>query len=299
VNQVRARLLRESLLSCYPPHNGPSVGDSSSDLIPPICRRLRLRTEQQIMAIRLSLTVIFTASLLFAGLVSGASGSLEQRKGWPGVPSKRGLYAACYEKTTGAMRVIRAFKGCRRGAEYRMVWARTGPPGPPGPQGPTGEGGVPGERGAQGEAGGAGPTGPPGAPGSPGPAGPAGPVGPPGPPGADGPQGPQGDPGPQGPAGTVASTVVVSGPSQSVAGNAANGAVSSPSTIACPEDHPKLVGGGAVIAQGNNAQGAVAISAPNVTSGTPTGWTATVVQIANNGSNGQRPHVVAYAVCGV
>ena len=41
------------------------------------------------------------------------------------------------------------------------------------------------------------------------------------------------------------------------------------------------------------------IAGPNVTSGTPTGWTATMIQIANNGSNGQRPHIVAYAVCGV
>jgi len=261
------------------------------------------------MAIRLSFAAIFTGSLLFAGLVSGASGSLEQRtQGWSGVPSKGGMYAACYEKTTGAMRVIRAFRGCRRGAEYRMTWARRGPAGPRGPHGPVGKRGLPGE------VGGTGPAGPPGTTGSPGPAGPPGPGGPSGPPGADGapgppgppgaggaigPQGPQGDPGPQGPTGTVASTVVVSGPSQSVPGNAADGAVSSPSTITCPVDHPKLVGGGATITQGNNAQGAVAISAPNVTSGEPTGWTATVVQIANNGSNGQRPHIVAYAVCGV
>jgi hypothetical protein len=255
------------------------------------------------MAIRLSLTAIFTGSLLFAGLVSGASGSLEQRtQGWSGVPSKGGVYAACYEKTTGAMRVIRAFRGCRRSAEYRMTWARRGPAGPTGPHGPVGKRGIPGERGAQGEVGGAGPTGPPGTTGQPGPAGADGAPGPPGPPGAGGaigPQGPQGDPGPQGLTGTVASTVVVSGPSQSVPGNAADGGVSSPSTITCPVDHPRLVGGGATITQGNNAQGAVAISAPNVTSGEPTGWTATVVQIANNGSNGQRPHIVAYAVCGV
>jgi hypothetical protein len=36
-----------------------------------------------------------------------------------------------------------------------------------------------------------------------------------------------------------------------------------------------------------------------VTSGTPTGWTATAVQVANDGSNGQRPTITAYAVCGV
>ena len=284
------------------------------------------------MALRLPITAILTASLLFAGLVAGASGSQGQRvlQGWSGVPSKRGLYAACYEKKTGEMRVVRAFRGCRA-SEFRMTWARRGPAGPSGPQGVQGERGLQGERGVPGEAGtGAtgpqgsqGPAGPAGPPGSAGPAGPAGPVGPAGaagpagpqgPPGADGatgpqgpagadgatgPQGPPGPAGPQGATGTVASTVVVAGPSERIPGNAANGAVSAASTVTCPVGYPKLVGGGATVTQGNNAQGAVAISAPNVTSGTPTGWTATAVQIANNLLNGQRPSIVAYAVCGV
>lgn len=272
------------------------------------------------MALRLTITAIVTASVLFAGLVAGASGSQGQRvvQGWSGVPSKRGMYAACYGKKTGEMRVVRAFRGCRA-AEFRMTWARRGPAGPSGPQGVQGEGGLQGERGAPGEAG-TGASGPQGLQGPAGPAGPAGPVGsagpagPQGPPGADGatgpqgpagangatgPQGPQGPAGPQGPTGTVASTVVVAGAPEDVPGNAANGAVSAASTITCPVSYPKLVGGGATVTQGNNAQGAVAISAPNVTSGTPTGWTATAVQIANNGFNGQRPSIVAYAVCGV
>jgi len=255
------------------------------------------------MTIRSSVTGIVTVSVLLTVLVCGASASSgqEAKRGWEGVPSKRGVYAACYEKTAGAMRVVRVFRKCRAD-EYRMTWARRGPTGRRGPPGPQGEQGLKGEQGFRGETGASGAAGPPG------PQGPPGPTGPAGPPGAAGATGPQGPPGPagaagatgpQGPAGTVASTVVVSGPSQSIAGNAANGAVSSPSTVTCPADHPKLVGGGAIITQGNNAQGAVAVSAPDVTSGTPTGWTATAVQIANNGSNGQRPSIVAYAVCGV
>ena len=266
------------------------------------------------MALRLTITAIVTASLLFAGLVAGASGSQGQGvpRGWSGVPSKRGMYAACYGKKTGEMRVVRAFRGCRA-SEFRMTWARRGPAGPSGPQGVQGEQGLKGERGAPGEAG-TGATGPQGSQGPAGAAGAVGPAGPQGAPGADGatgpqgpagangaagPQGPPGPAGPQGATGTVASTVVVAGAAQSIPGNAVNGAVSAASTIACPVSHPKLVGGGATITQGNNAQGAVAISAPDVTSGTPTGWTATAVQIANNGSNGQRPSIVAYAVCGV
>jgi hypothetical protein len=246
------------------------------------------------MTFRPTFTALIALSLLLTTLVCGASasdGEREQRS-WPGVPSKRGMYAACYGKKTGEMRVVSAFRACRA-AEYRMTWARKGLHGPRGPRGPAGERGLPGERGAQGDVGATGTAGPPGAPGSQGPAGPAGPQGTAGAAGADGATGPTG------PAGTVASTVVVSGPSQGIAGNAANGAVSSPSTVTCPVDQPKLVGGGAIVAQGNNGQGAVAVSAPNVTSGTPTGWTATAVQVANNGSNGQRASVVAYAVCGV
>ncbi len=113
------------------------------------------------MALRPMITAMVTACVLFAGLVAGASGSQGQRvQGWSGVPSKRGLYAACYEKKTGEMRVVRAFRGCRK-AEFRMTWARRGTAGPSGPQGVQGERGLQGERGAPGEAG-TGATGPQG-----------------------------------------------------------------------------------------------------------------------------------------
>jgi Collagen triple helix repeat (20 copies) len=243
------------------------------------------------MNIRRSFGVALAVSGVSSVLVYAASASLVEhaKRGWAGVPSKRGMYAACYTRESGDMRVVRAFRGCKTD-EHRMTWARRGAAGARGPQGASGPPGATGPQGPEGPAGSAGPQGPAGPTGATGPQGPAGPAGP---------AGANGAPGAQGPAGTIAATVVVAGSAQGVAGNAANGAVSSPSTATCPASHPKLVGGGATVAQGNNAQGAVAVSAPDVTTGTPTGWTATVVQIANNGSNGQRPNIVAYAVCGV
>jgi hypothetical protein len=70
------------------------------------------------------------------------------------------------------------------------------------------------------------------------------------------------------------------------------------STVTCPTDHPKLVGGGAIITAGANATAAIQISSPNVTSGTPTGWNAQAIQVTT-GANGNRPTITAYAVCGV
>jgi hypothetical protein len=75
--------------------------------------------------------------------------------------------------------------------------------------------------------------------------------------------------------------------------------VSSVSTATCPEDHPKLVGGGATVTQGANAQAAVASSSPDVTTGTPAGWTATAIQVRVNGAEAVRSTITAYAVCGV
>lgn len=92
------------------------------------------------MSTRLFFIVVCAACMPLAGLVSGASGSpAKQTQGWQGVPSKLGVFAACYQKTTGAMRVTPAFKGCRRGAEFRMTWGQKGSAGPAGPpEGPRG-----------------------------------------------------------------------------------------------------------------------------------------------------------------
>jgi hypothetical protein len=88
---------------------------------------------------------------------------------------------------------------------------------------------------------------------------------------------------------------VVAGSASSPAGNSANGATAT-STATCTGGE-QLLGGGATITQGANAQAFVMQSSPNVTSGTPTGWTAVGYQFAT-GSNGQRWSITAYAVCG-
>jgi hypothetical protein len=82
-------------------------------------------------------------------------------------------------------------------------------------------------------------------------------------------------------------------------GNSVAGDSSSASSVACPTDHPKLVGGGAIVTQGANAKAAVSQSAPSPQTGTPTGWTATAVQVTAPTANGSRPTILAYAVCGV
>jgi hypothetical protein len=79
-------------------------------------------------------------------------------------------------------------------------------------------------------------------------------------------------------------------------GGSANGSTLS-ATATCPVGQ-KLVGGGGTIVQGANAQAFLMESKPNPATGTPTGWTATAYQFANNGSNGNRWTITAYAVCG-
>jgi hypothetical protein len=111
-------------------------------------------------------------------LVSMAAGSTTKRVGWRGVPSNKGVFAACYLKTSGAMRVIPAFRRCRA-TEFRMTWSKRGPVGPQGIEGATGATGSQGQQGPagpQGATGSQGAQGPPGATGAAGPTGPAGPM---------------------------------------------------------------------------------------------------------------------------
>jgi hypothetical protein len=91
--------------------------------------------------------------------------------------------------------------------------------------------------------------------------------------------------------------VVTSGTAGTFAGNSVNGAESTDSTATCSGATPKLISGGAIITQGANGQAAISRSAPTPQTGTPTGWTARAVLVANNGSNGNRPTILAYAVC--
>ena len=174
-----------------------------------------------------------------------------------------------------------------------------GAAGAQGPQGKIGPAGNNGAAGAQGPQGKIGPAGNNGTDGAQGPQGKIGPAGNTGSTGATGAQGPQGKIGPTGATGVIGNTqVVLSAAAGTFAGSSANFTVSTASSATCPAGKI-LLGGGAIITQGSNASAAVAISAPTPngsTGTTPTGWTATAIQL-NNTSNGNRPTILAYAVC--
>lgn len=108
-----------------------------------------------------------------------------------------GVVRACYNPSTGAVRLVSGSWSCTRSERY-VEWNITGPIGPRGPVGPQG---ATGEQGPVGPAGPQGLTGPTGAVGATGPQGEVGPMGPAGPAGATGAQGPAGATGAQGPAG--------------------------------------------------------------------------------------------------
>lgn len=133
--------------------------------------------------------------------------------GWAAIPGADGTISGCYQKESGALRLLDAAGGetCRN-SELAVSWSKTAV----GAQGPAGPAGPQGERGPQGEPGPAGPQGEQGPQGDPGPAGPAGadgqrgetgPQGPQGDVGPAGPAGPQGEQGPQGPPGAGAPVV--------------------------------------------------------------------------------------------
>lgn len=81
------------------------------------------------------------------------------------IPGPRGAIGGCYQKRTGALRVVAQGKRCARG-ERSLAWNQQGPPGAqgaqggPGPAGPQGEPGVAGAPGIQGPKGDTGPQGP-------------------------------------------------------------------------------------------------------------------------------------------
>jgi hypothetical protein len=83
----------------------------------------------------------------------------------------------------------------------------------------------------------------------------------------------------------------------SAGGNDAAGTPFGPSTASCPVGEVAL-GGGAIVANGNNAKAAVYVSAPTPrTDGvTPTGWEAQGI-ITIRTANGQSPTVQAYVIC--
>ncbi len=112
---------------------------------------------------------------------------------------------ACYNTTTGDVRIVKAASDCTS-AEQSISWNAQGPPGPKGATGATGATGSQGPAGHAGPTGPAGPAGPAGATGATGATGSAGPQGPVGPAGATGATGATGSQGPAGPTGATGAT---------------------------------------------------------------------------------------------
>lgn len=104
------------------------------------------------------------AFLLGAGLLGAATGV------YASIPDGGGVVHGCYQKITGALRVIDPGKGQKcSGTELGLTWSQAGPPGVTGQQGPTGQRGPTGDNGQQGLSGMTGATGPSGAEGATGP----------------------------------------------------------------------------------------------------------------------------------
>jgi hypothetical protein len=136
-----------------------------------------------------SLLLTACAGVVFVLAVAGGAVAGDSPTSWPGtVQTPAGVWGACFNKKTGALRFVNVAAGCRSG-ERRASWSQIGPKGPTGDKGPDGATGPQGPTGERGERG------------STGAAGAAGPEGPAGPQGAAGPEGPQGDTGAQGPVG--------------------------------------------------------------------------------------------------
>jgi len=92
---------------------------------------------------------IVTAALAALAVAGGAA--------YVTIPDGGGVINGCYNRQSGALRVIdTASAGCRA-AEIAISWSQSGPQGLTGPQGPTGPQGV---KGPQGDVGPLGPSGP-------------------------------------------------------------------------------------------------------------------------------------------
>jgi len=203
-------------------------------------------------------------------------------------PETRSTMGFCFNKKTGAARIVNLKFKCMMTERRAIVATAGGPAGPMGPvgpvgtQGPAGPFGLAGLIGPQGPQGDPGPAGPAGADGSAGPAGPAGadgpagidgpagpagtdgPAGPPGaqgpagadgadgpagPAGADGAQGPQGDLGPAGPQGPTGPSAVGASAVVHTATESSN--AGNTVSVQCPAATPTAVGGGGTLSATN------------------------------------------------
>jgi len=220
---------------------------------------------------RLGRTTLAAFVAGFAVLIVGGGVALAT------IPSSGGVINGCYNKTSGALRVIDPAAATCSNGESSLNWNQTGQQGLQGPQGPAGAKGDKGDQGLTG------PQGPKGDTGAQGPAGPAGPQGQKGDAGAQGPQGPagpQGEPGPAGPGG-------VSGRQVALDGKTVWPLSTETAVATCPEG--KVPMGGGVSTQGLvTGDGIITDSYP-----TSDGWYARV----NNPGADLFVQMYVYAIC--
>jgi len=101
------------------------------------------------MRLHLSLRgAVIAVALLFVG--AGVA--------WATIPSGDGEINGCYQKTTGALRVIDTGQTCNSQSEIAISWNQAGPKGMTGSVGPKGSTGAKGQKGATGPTGAGGPS---------------------------------------------------------------------------------------------------------------------------------------------
>lgn len=231
------------------------------------------------------LTCAAAASLLaFTSAARGASEAASR----PGIPSRSGVFTACYDLKTGMPRFVAPWTRCHPG-EGRVEWNHTGREGPVGPQGVQGPAGPAGDVGPAGPQGSQGVPGPQGAPGS---QGATGPQGDQGPEGAQGETGETGAEGPEGPPGPTGSQLVTGTPVTSAVNAPRNTVVTA--TATCPSGQAALGGGGLVTTTATQKERAQLVGSYPSASDT---WTAIGVVTISALGGGQTMTVTAYVLC--
>ena len=101
------------------------------------------RRDRWTMTTRLSRPFLLAAVLASVVTVTSVAGATSRtpppsRTRFPGIPAANGIYAACYNLRTHALRIVRATDGCDKKSERRASWNKIGPKGSKGPTGPAG-----------------------------------------------------------------------------------------------------------------------------------------------------------------
>ena len=110
---------------------------------------------------------IFRSRLFAACVASTATALIVGGIAYATIPAANGVITGCYNKTSGALRVIDPSNtSCVAGTQTQLKWNQRGTPGAPGAAGAAGGTGAPGKDGAPGAPGSNGSPGAPGAPGA-------------------------------------------------------------------------------------------------------------------------------------